>query len=52
MNCKIEEVIWDGKKKYYCKTHRAPAFDNKNHKLEECLSKNKETFNNIINMNK
>ena len=52
MNCKIEEVIWDGKKKYYCKTHRAPAFDNNNQKLEECLSKNKEAFNNIINMNK
>lgn len=52
MKCNIEEVIWNGEKKYYCTTHRSPAFDNDNKKLKECLSKNKEAFKNIVDMNK
>lgn len=52
MKCDIEEVVWNGEKKYYCKTHRAPAMDNENNKLENCLSKNKKAFNNIVEMDK
>lgn len=52
MKCNIEEVIWNDERKYYCTTHRSPAFDKENNKLEKCLSKNKSAYDNIIEMKK
>ena len=52
MKCNIEEVIWNDERKYYCATHRSPAFDKDNNKLEQCLSKNKSAYDNIIEMKK
>lgn len=54
MNCKIEYV---GKKRngtlqYWCVTHKSIASDKNGNKLNECLYKNKELYNNILDLNK
>ena len=53
MTCNIEEVIWNGERKYYCTTHRSPAFDKENNKLEKILLKNNIKdiyYNNKVNL--
>lgn len=52
MNCKVEYVgkSRQGIPKYYCTVHKAFAHDKMGNKLDKCLWKNKEIFDNHLNI--
>lgn len=54
MKCNIKYALKarNGRKRYWCITHKARANDKNGNMLEECLSENKESYNKSITLDK